>query len=239
MAQANLSRVYDGQQIEVKGMQFIVSLEHDDNSEAPWERSEGHGPVSEWTTRHDKRPGEWIVSMDRNSRRYYDSQEAMRLAKRDGWGLCEKKTAQLALKLGRAPTIGEIRAEAVRVDFEFLRGWCADDWHYLGVCVRHVSQDEDERYGHAVWGIESCSEEYIAETAYELAERCAAEINREIESCKEKCTRYRTETRALIAEIRDSATFGPHVCNALKMRVNALRAMWGSMNARINELQGA
>lgn len=76
-------------------------------------------------------------------------------------------------------TAGEIRAEAVRLDFEFLRGWCNDEWHYCGVCVVTLD-DEGEPIGdefeHAVWGIESDADGYHREVAAELADEICAEL---------------------------------------------------------------
>jgi hypothetical protein len=159
----------DGDTFERNGRTFRVKIEHDDDGAAPWERADGHGPVSDWT-RRDKRPGEWVLSSDRNSKRYYDAQDAARLARVDGWGLDDEARAELAAKLGREPKPGEVRAEAVRRDFEFLRRWCADQWHYVGVTVSHVQSGNDE----SLWGIESDADEYIMETAHELADQIAA-----------------------------------------------------------------
>lgn len=181
---ARIQTLHDGDTFAHDGLRFVVSIEHDHDHGAPWENEDCHGPVSEWT-RRDKKPGEWVLCSDRGSKRFYDAAEATRIARRDGWGLAENGIAALAAKLGRTPTQGEITAEVVRQGFEFLRRWCNDDWHYVGVCVRHVTQNEDARYGHASWGIESDCTEYIAEVARELAAECAATIRAEIEAQRE------------------------------------------------------
>jgi hypothetical protein len=67
------------------GFTLIARIEPDYNHDAPWEECDGHGPVSDWTTR-DKEPGELVLSEDRYSRRYYDFAEACRIARCDGWG---------------------------------------------------------------------------------------------------------------------------------------------------------
>jgi hypothetical protein len=98
---------YPGQEIETEfnGIRFVAKLHRDDDSQAPWEESEGHGPVSDWT-RRAKRPGEVIVSMDGGSYRYYDLQEACRLARQDGWGApfysCREETGAHGLRRLRA-----------------------------------------------------------------------------------------------------------------------------------------
>ena len=57
---------------------------HDDDNTPPWERSDGHGPVTAWTSRA-KEPGELVLSKDRGSYRLYDFAEACKIARRDGW----------------------------------------------------------------------------------------------------------------------------------------------------------
>lgn len=46
--------------------------------------TDGHGPVTAWTTR-SKHPGELVINKDRGRARYYDFAEACRIARRDGW----------------------------------------------------------------------------------------------------------------------------------------------------------
>lgn len=217
----------DIRELSVNGQifRFRIDVHDDQDMGAPWENADGHGPVSDWTTR-DKRPGEWVLSSDRGSKRYYDAQEANRIAERDGWGLSEVKQKALVERLarprivrrptgptsvrhrfgglmqeyrpvsyetitvpGRDPakplTAGEIRAEAVRQDFEFLRGWANDQWHYVGVIVTLLdADDEDGRftpidYSHALWGIESEADKYLEEVAHELMGEAARESYRE------------------------------------------------------------
>lgn len=154
--------------IEVNGRQYAVEIQHDPDYGPPWEEEDGHGPISDWTTRA-KRPGERVLHSDRHSRRFYDWQEAMAIAKRDGWGLAPAEVAKLAADLGRQPTRGEITAEAVRRDFEHLRAWCNDDWHYVGVVVRQADACRCCGPRASLWGIESDAGDYLAEVAQELA----------------------------------------------------------------------
>ena len=67
------------------GRRFLARVERDDSHGAPWEECDGHGPVSEWTTR-DKRAGELVLCEGRGARRFYDFAAACRIARRDGWG---------------------------------------------------------------------------------------------------------------------------------------------------------
>jgi hypothetical protein len=109
--------------VKVGAYNVRVRVEWDYDTGAPWEEHDGHGPVSEWTTR-DKAPGERVLCSDRNSKRYYDFAEAVKIAKRDAWD---------------APPYGGSKGEravrAVEADFENLRRWCNNDWHWISVGV--------------------------------------------------------------------------------------------------------
>jgi hypothetical protein len=120
-------------------------VHHDDNADPPWKREDGHGPVSDWTSR-SKRPGERVLSEDHGSRRYYDVEAALKLAKRDGWG---------AYPYGQG-TKAEQAARAVDRDFAVLRAWCQDEWHYVGITISVCKAGVRLAgpYEHALWGIE-------------------------------------------------------------------------------------
>lgn len=168
--------LYDGDTFEHGGREFTVRFQHDDCSDAPWEMSDGHGPVSDWTTR-DKLPGERLLNSDRGrSRRFYDFAEATRVAKKDGWGLCPDDIAKLAAKLGRQPTRKQIVREAVERDFEFLRSWCNDEWHYCGVIVEHAESGKST----SCWGVEDNAYDYLETLAHELAGELAFELDSEM-----------------------------------------------------------
>jgi len=148
--------------IEHNGRNYTVKVNYDDAMGAPWQEEDGHGIVSDWTTR-DKQPGEWVLAEDRRSKRFYDSAATMKLAKKDHWGLNDDALAELEQKLGHKPTKGEITAESVRRDFEYLRGWCNDDWHYVYVMVTDDETGEFDSLG----GIES-GDEYLQEVIMEM-----------------------------------------------------------------------
>ncbi|RQH02741.1 hypothetical protein [Paraburkholderia dinghuensis] len=194
------------------GYTFRVRVEADDSMGAPWEEHDGHGEVSGWTTR-DKRPGEIVLSSDRWSKRYYDVQASMKIARRDGWGLGDDDRAALVKSLaekrvvrkatyhvengirqdkvetvelpGRDPakplTRGEITAEAVRRDFEYLRRWCADQWHWVGLVVELLDGEGESVGGvsDSLWGMESGRDDYLQETAQGMADGLAAGLQRE------------------------------------------------------------
>lgn len=170
--------------ITVDGLTFRVTLEHDGDRDAPWDCEDGHGPVSDWTSR-SKNAGERVLASDRSHKRYYDFAEAMKLAKRDGWGLSDEGKAKLAAKLGREPTDGEIRAEAVEQDYERMRAWCNDEWSYVGVCVQLLDTDDApvDGYTDALWGVESDGD-YWKEVAKDCAENIIAEHKIAPDTCK-------------------------------------------------------
>jgi hypothetical protein len=156
----------DGDIVERDGRYFRVNIKRDDCGDTPWQRDDGHGPVSDWT-RRNKAPSERVLCSDRSSKRYYNFAEAVRIARRD-WvlpGIIDGKTA------------GQRAHEAVEADFERLRRWCADQWEYVGVVVTPLADEDDgckTDYQFALWGIESDCGEYIAEMADELIDEALA-----------------------------------------------------------------
>jgi hypothetical protein len=191
----------DGEIIEVDGYLFKVEIQRDDCMGAPWEEHDGHGPVTEWTSRREKKPGERVLSTDRWSRRYYDAQEATAIAKRDGWGLCPKGIEELTKRLGHAPTPGQIINAAVDKDFEYLRRWCADlwEWKYVRVVnvIEHDGDYEEQRHEDSCGGIDGDADDYIQEMAYDLANGLAKQLAKEEEADaeSERAERIRAATR--------------------------------------------
>ena len=167
-----------------KGLAFAVELQPDDSGDMPWECSEGHGPVRHVRNyRHgevQKAPGERILSCTNNGGTWlYDWAAAMKQATAEGWGISPESRMTLAKVLCREPTGGEVFAAAVGQDFEFLRGFIAGDWSYVGVVVTLLDVDsEPTDETESLWGIESNSDAYIDETASELAGEIAHRIGR-------------------------------------------------------------
>ena len=141
------------------GLTFRVTHEQDTDHGAPWEACDGHGPVSEWTSR-DKLPGELVLNSDGRQCRYYDYAEACRIARRDGWDAPPYKTG----------TARQRAARAARADFEYLRAWCSDEWTYMGVIVELLDDDGEAVDSASLWGIESDAGEYLDEVAAELVD---------------------------------------------------------------------
>ena len=179
---------------QAPGHEFRVTIVADDIGEPPWERADGHGPVRH--LRHPGRPGtkpgEVLLHYDRGDWWLYDVAEATRIAKRDGWGVAESEWPKVWQHFRKnpalcpaKPTRNMIAAYAVHLDMKFLAGWLNDDWCYVGVCVQLLDEDGEaitDQYQHALWGVESCSKDYIKEVAHELAEQCAIEAGVDLTS---------------------------------------------------------
>ena len=144
------------------GKRYEVTIEPDCDHGAPWEE-DGHGPVSDWTTR-DKLPGEVIISQDGRSRRYYDFAEACKIARVEGWDAAPYNTGQ--------ETKRQQAAKSARADMERMRQWCNDYWSYVGVIVTAECTCCDEFTGESasLWGIESDCSDYLDEVTRELIE---------------------------------------------------------------------
>lgn len=148
----------------------------------------------------DKRPGERVLYADCGVFLLYDWAGTMKKARAEGWGLGDDARAALVERIAgrdalaaaraegvarpfdrvpellprftREPTRGEIVAEAVRLDFERLRAWANDEWHYVGVIVELLDVEGDETgEDESLWAIESDSPDYHAEVARELADQ--------------------------------------------------------------------
>lgn len=111
-------------ELSASGYSSRVKFDYDQCSDSPWENDDGSGIVSDWTTR-SKAPGELLLSEDRGSKRFYDFAGTMVIAKRDGWDAEPYKTG----------TKGEQAHRAVMANYEFIRQWCNDQWHYYFVTV--------------------------------------------------------------------------------------------------------
>lgn len=161
---------------EQDGFTLTATVHYDDTGcGAPWDGDDGHGPVSDWTSR-DKAPGEIVLSTGRRSKRFYDFSEACRIARRDGWACADGRRD--------GETARQYAARAAMEDFKRLKAWCDDEWHYVGVAVT-VSRNDIQLthdYSHALWGIESDSGDYLTEVANDLAPEALSEAQAALET---------------------------------------------------------
>ena len=150
--------------ITIDGREYRVEIEQDEFADAPWDNSDGHGPVRRSNRRHvegesDKRPGERpLNSPSRHEYQfYYDWQSACLTARADGWN--------------HAPYDAPNRVQrAVQADFDYLRGYLAGDWCYVSVTVT----DDETGESDTLCGVEDIGG-YAQEVAQELAECLARE----------------------------------------------------------------
>lgn len=163
----------------------------DDDNSPPWERSDGHGPVRFISDRESMESGETILyDCPRGGRYVYGLRDAIAQSIKEKWGRPHgEHRERLARNLRKLPS----KVSAIDADMHFLRGWCADDWCYIGVSVRIIGPDGEpvgDDYSHALWGVESFGD-YREEVARDLA----SEILHE----------RRTAWRAALAEARKRA----------------------------------
>jgi hypothetical protein len=147
------------QTFEAHGHPFKLEVFHDAHAAAPWEMSDMHGPVRQIGSNDPMRPGErWLTDPHYGQGWVYDWEGAIKIALRDKWGH-PQMTSPPNL------SANQIAAAAVQADFEYLRAWLRDEWHYVGVCVTHEASG-----AHAsLWGIESTDTAYHLTVANELA----------------------------------------------------------------------
>jgi len=139
---------------------FKVNLEYDDSAILPWVEYDGHGPVSDWT-RRSKESGEMVLCSDRGMHRYYDYAKAVKIAKRDGWDSAPYSDTE---------TRGQKAAKAALADYNYLRRFLNDQWHYCGVIVELLDDSGDAMgESESLWAIESDDYDHIETTAHELA----------------------------------------------------------------------
>lgn len=99
--------LYDGDTFEYRGRTFKAELRPDDDSQTPWD-DDGHGEVSDWTSR-EKTSGERVLIADRGSKRLYNFAGAVRTARKDDWGCKHSKIVDGVFVSGHA-TKGELAA---------------------------------------------------------------------------------------------------------------------------------
>jgi hypothetical protein len=142
------------------GFAYLCEVYPDEDMGAPWDEHDGHGIVSDWTSR-TKMPGELILNQDRGSFRYYDFAASCQKAREEGWNAAPYDVP------GETPR--QRAAKAAMADYKHLRAWCRDEWQWVGVTVRRDGGCPHCSPKASLWGIESNAEDYLQEVALELA----------------------------------------------------------------------
>ena len=116
-----------GDTLVIDGFSVELTIGQDDSMEAPWKESDGNGVISEPTTRR-KQAGEKILYWDRGISTYYNIAETIKKATEEGWGLSEEESKGLTKK--------QIIAKSVDNNFERMKAWCDNKWHYVIFTVK-------------------------------------------------------------------------------------------------------
>lgn len=143
---------------EHNGLQFKATTEPDSDMGAPWVVHDGHGVVTEWVLR-GREAGEWLLSADGLSRRYYDWKASLAKALEEKWGPAKE-----------GQSLEDRAMEAVNADYEYLRGWCSGEWFwmFLDVQLLDVNGEKVPGFSHSLGGIASNSD--LDAAARELAD---------------------------------------------------------------------
>jgi len=124
------------------------------DDDAPWDNCDTLGSVTDWETR-SKHPGERILCSDRRYHRLYDFAAAIRKGRQEGMS-------------------GEQAAKQAEQEYRWIKAWCNDNWHYVGVVVFPLTDDGDELKSKSasLWSVEDNDDKYLREVAEELAHQC-------------------------------------------------------------------
>jgi len=168
---------YQTETREIGGVSYRVEWHYDHDIGAPQNESDGHGVVVELGYDPEEDPEldiEEVVrhkmmrrlsSPDHRHTRgveYYDVWETLKIAKHDGWGV--------ANPTGLSPE--EVTMAAIEEDFNYLRGWYNDDWHWCGITVIALDEDgEDTAQEESLCGISSDDGEYHEEVIRDLVQQ--------------------------------------------------------------------
>jgi hypothetical protein len=191
-----------------RGRAFTVTVDRDDDMGAPWEEHDGHGPVSDWTTR-DKRPGEMILNTEGRgrSRRYYDFAAACRQARAEGWGWLpgdltttrDPVSAAWTATVDRHPELTATDSDinraisavyaahrATMTARQYAAGAALRDYEHLAAWCNDewewagvTVKDEETGESESLWGIEDTTGgRYLREVAEELADEICARLDK-------------------------------------------------------------
>ena len=175
---------------------FRIEWEYDNDMGPPQKESDGHGVVDSLDFRPEGYLEHWDYDMNgepdmedvvrnrmrrpmqryvssRHSRMYYDVWETLKTAKRDGW-----RSLKWELEHPDSTEDEKVMA-AVDADYEYLRGWYEDDWHWCIITVTEVITDDDgeetDGKSESLCGIGSDDDEYHEEVINELVGQIPAE----------------------------------------------------------------
>jgi hypothetical protein len=186
----------------IDGKDYRVEWEYDEHNGAPEVESDGYGVVADM----DYDPAEYLDDYDyevngepdmeevirhqmmrplqryvryMHARKYYDVWETMKRAKKDGW-------RDLKFELENPDATEEQKLMgAVDADYDYLRGWYEDDWHWCCITVIALDKEGDDT-GHeeSLCGICSDDKEHHEEVIRDLTQQI--EYHVKIEATKDQ-----------------------------------------------------
>jgi hypothetical protein len=156
------------------GTRFKIELSYDDYFREPWKENDGHGEVSDWTTR-DKRAGELVLWQDGRSKLFYDFAGAVKTARADGWG---------SRDCAPDDTPGQRAHKAAMSDYNYLRDFCRQEWWYCVLHVAMLNEDgtENEDYTDTCGGFEDGHGKRYRDYVMEEAQGMADSLERQLEA---------------------------------------------------------
>jgi hypothetical protein len=158
---------------EHDGFMLTAVVHDDDTLGPPWIEYDWNGIVREIrldeTGRISKRLSECVLQADGWDATLYDSEEAMRVAKR-AWVHTSGPHRLIGMMLGEAAH------QLVERDFKHLKDWCEGEWSWVGisVAVTQFGLELVHPYECVRWALESNAGDYLVEVADELAETAIA-----------------------------------------------------------------
>ena len=151
-----MSNTYNTETREIDGRKYRIEWQHDDTFGRPEAESDGHGVCADInfdpeTFGEDHDPDDGELDMEEVVRhqmmrvlsradywRVYDVWETMKVAKADGW-----RDLKWEAEHPNATEEEKLMA-AVDADFNYLKGWYNDDWHWCGITVMLLDEEDDE-----------------------------------------------------------------------------------------------
>lgn len=145
------------------GYSVRCKLADDDTGFAPWEQCEALAvPITlpRYASTVDGELSGHMRIDTRDDVLYYPFADAVRKWRADNDQYC--------LKDGRAQRQAQAVA-AARAEYDFFRSWLRENWSYVGVIVELLDDDGAVIGSDSLWGIESNSDDYLLETANDMA----------------------------------------------------------------------
>lgn len=167
----------------VDGHEFRADIREDSSLGSPWKICDGNIDVTRVSHGYAKRASECFLYVG-GRREYsyiYHVGKAQAKARAESWGCTDRTRVAFVAKHRREPGPREMAVLAVRDNAEYLAGWCAGIWQYVGIEVSMLDAEGEAVPGRggSLWGVESLGDYARDEIAPELAREILAELARD------------------------------------------------------------